>query len=80
MAKVYLEKTVVSEGLYADFVGTVKAVVNGDLKFSSFGKLGLKLTKGQRQNLKMSLDILRKTGNTSDNAIGCMLSDIIVVK
>lgn len=79
MAKVYLEKTVVSEGLYADFVGTVKAVVNNDLKFSAFDKL-VKLTKGQKQNLRMSIDVLRKIGHVSDNSIGCMLSDIIVVK
>lgn len=80
MAKVYLEKTVISKGLYLDLIGTVKGVLNGDLRFSDFDKLGLNLSKGQKQNLKMSLDVLRRTGHVTNNSVGCMLSDIVTVK
>ena len=79
-SKVYLQKTVISKGLYLDLLGTVKAVLNGDLKFSAFDKLGIKLSKSQKQNLKMSIDILRRTGHVTDNSIGCMLASIVTVK
>lgn len=79
-SKVYLEKTTVSRGLYLDLVGTVKGVVNGDLKFSAFNKLGIHFSKDQKKNLKMSIGILRKIGHVTDNSVGFMLCSIVTVK